>query len=90
MLPLEWGLVTKIVPDDELMKEAEALARKLAKGPILAFGSVKKLLNGTFSETLESQMELESRSIVGITRTSDGKEGVTAFTERRRPDFTGL
>ena len=87
---LEWGLINKVVPDDELMKEAEALARKFASGPTLSFGSVKKLLNKTFSETLESQMEHESRGIKDMTRTADGKEGIAAFMECRRPDFKGL
>jgi 2-(1,2-epoxy-1,2-dihydrophenyl)acetyl-CoA isomerase len=86
---LDWGLVNKVVPDGELMKEAEALARKLANGPTLSFGSVKRLLNEAFSETLESQMEHESRGIVDMTRTKDAKEGIAAFIERRRPNFTG-
>jgi 2-(1,2-epoxy-1,2-dihydrophenyl)acetyl-CoA isomerase len=86
---LDWGLVNKVVPDGELMKEAEALARRLANGPTLSFGSVKRLLNEAFSETLESQMEHESRGIVDMTRTRDAKEGIAAFIERRRPNFTG-
>ena len=86
---LEWGLVNKVVPDDELMKEAEALVKRLANGPTLSFGSVKRLLNETFSETLESQMEHEARGLVDMTKTKDAKEGIAAFIERRRPDFTG-
>jgi len=86
---LEWGIVNKVVQDDELMKEAEALAKKLANGPTLSFGSVKRLLNKTFSETLESQMGLEARGIANMTKTQDAKEGIAAFIERRRPDFTG-
>jgi 2-(1,2-epoxy-1,2-dihydrophenyl)acetyl-CoA isomerase len=86
---LDWGLVNKVVPDGELMKEAEALARRLANGPTLSFGSVKRLLNEAFSETLESQMEHESRGIADMTKTKDAKEGIAAFIERRRPNFTG-
>jgi 2-(1,2-epoxy-1,2-dihydrophenyl)acetyl-CoA isomerase len=86
---LEWGLVNKVVPDDELMNETEALAKKLANGPTLSFGSVKRLLNKTFSETLESQMEHEARGIAAMTKTRDAKEGIAAFLERRRPEFTG-
>jgi 2-(1,2-epoxy-1,2-dihydrophenyl)acetyl-CoA isomerase len=86
---LEWGIVTKIVPDDELGKEAEALAKKLATGPTLSFGSVKRLLGQSFTETLESQMEHEALGIVDMTKTKDGKEGITAFIEKRRPNFTG-
>jgi len=85
---MEWGLVSRVVPDDDLMKEAETLARKFAAGPTVSFGSVKKLLNMTFSETLESQMEHESGGITGMTRTADGHEGISAFLERRPPHFT--
>jgi 2-(1,2-epoxy-1,2-dihydrophenyl)acetyl-CoA isomerase len=87
---LEWGLVNKVVPDGELMKEAEALAKRLANGPTLSFGSVKRLLNETFSETLESHMEHEARRVVAMAKTKDGKEGIAAFIEKRRPNFTGL
>jgi len=86
---LEWGLVNNVVPDDELMKEAEATVKTLAKGPTLAFGSVKRLLNKTFSETLESQMEQESRGIADMTKTKDVREGIAAFIAKRRPEFTG-
>ena len=86
---LEWGLVNKVVPDDELMKEAEDIVKRFAKGPTLAYGTVKKLLNETFSETLESQMEHESRGITDMTKTKDGTEGIAAFLERKRPSFTG-
>jgi 2-(1,2-epoxy-1,2-dihydrophenyl)acetyl-CoA isomerase len=86
---LEWGLVNKVVPDNELMKEADDIAKRFAKGPTRAYGSVKKLLNETFSETPESQMDHESRGITSMTKTKDGKEGITAFFERRRPNFTG-
>jgi 2-(1,2-epoxy-1,2-dihydrophenyl)acetyl-CoA isomerase len=86
---LEWGIVTKVVPDDDLMKEAEALAKRLANGPTLSFGSVKRLLNKTFSETIEGQMEHEARGIAEISKTKDAKEGIAAFLERRRPEFTG-
>jgi 2-(1,2-epoxy-1,2-dihydrophenyl)acetyl-CoA isomerase len=61
---LEWGLVSRVVPDAELMQEAEKLVRALAAGPTLSYGSVKRLLNGTFSQTLETQMEFEARAIV--------------------------
>jgi 2-(1,2-epoxy-1,2-dihydrophenyl)acetyl-CoA isomerase len=85
----EWGLVSQVVADDELMTEAENLARKLAHGPTLAYGSVKKLLNETFSQTLETQMELEARQIAEMVRTHDGREGVDAFANKRKPNYTG-
>ncbi len=86
---LEWGLVTRVVPDDEVLSTSLDLARELASGPTLAFGAVKRLLHETFSETLESQMEREARAIAAMTHTHDGREGVTAFLEKRPPRFEG-
>jgi len=87
---LEWGLVNKIVADEELMAEADTLARAIAAGPTRSFGTVKKLLNESFSETLETQMEREARGIVDMAKTGDSKEGIAAFFEKRRPNFNGL
>ena len=86
---LEWGIVNRVVPDVDLMKETESLARSLANGPTRAFGTVKGLLNDTFSQTLETQLELEARGIAEMAKTSDTKEGIRAFLEKRRPAFTG-
>jgi 2-(1,2-epoxy-1,2-dihydrophenyl)acetyl-CoA isomerase len=86
---LDWGVVNQVVADDELHKEAMALASKLANGPTRAYGQVKKLLLATFENTLESQMELEARGIAAMTTTPDGKEGITAFLEKRKPEYTG-
>jgi len=86
---LEWGLVNKVVPDGELLKEAELLAKSFANGPTRSFGMVKKLLNESFSATLETQMEQEARGISEMTKTKDGVEGVAAFVGKRRPIFNG-
>ncbi|MFQ6022757.1 MAG: enoyl-CoA hydratase/isomerase family protein [Acidiferrobacterales bacterium] len=86
---LDWGLINKVVPDADLMQEAEALATTLANGPTLAFGSIKRLLNESFSGTLETQMELETRAIAQMATTRDGHEGIAAFVEKRPPNFSG-
>jgi 2-(1,2-epoxy-1,2-dihydrophenyl)acetyl-CoA isomerase len=86
---LEWGLVNKVVLDGELLKEAESLAKFFANGPTRSFGMVKKLLNESFSATLETQMEQEARGISEMARTIDGIEGVNAFVGKRRPLFKG-
>jgi 2-(1,2-epoxy-1,2-dihydrophenyl)acetyl-CoA isomerase len=85
----EWGIVERVVPDDDLMAEAEKLARSLASGPTLAFGAVKKLLLASQHAQLEDQLDAETSAIVSMTRTSDGREGVTAFREKRKPNFKG-
>ncbi|MCP3976103.1 MAG: enoyl-CoA hydratase [bacterium] len=86
---LEWGLVNRVVPDEELMGTAMDLARELAHGATLAFGKVKELLHNSFTGTLETQMEFEARGIAGLTHTHDGREGVAAFSEKRAPNFEG-
>lgn len=86
---LDWGVVNEVVADDEVVPRANALARKLAQGPTAAFGAVKSLLNATFEQTLESQMELEARAIGNLVIGTDGQEGIHAFLEKRRPQFKG-
>jgi 2-(1,2-epoxy-1,2-dihydrophenyl)acetyl-CoA isomerase len=86
---LEWGLITQVVPADQLMETATALAHKLAAGGTLAFGAVKRMLHESLSGTLETQMEMEARSIAAMSHTHDGQEGITAFFEKRRPEFLG-
>ncbi len=86
---LEWGLVNRLAPEGEVLKQAEELARQLADGPTLAFGVVKRLLATSFSESLETQMEFEATGIAGSSMTDDGQEGIRAFLEKRAPSFRG-
>ena len=83
----EWGLVTEVVPVERLAARAEELARSLAQGPTGAFGSAKRLLHSGWNQSLETQMELESRAIAEAGGTADGKEGITAFVEKRKAKF---
>ena len=85
----DWGIVNEVVADGQVLERAQTIARELAAGPTLAFGAVKTLLNGTFDQTLESQMELEARSIAELSVSADGQEGITAFVEKRKPEFKG-
>jgi 2-(1,2-epoxy-1,2-dihydrophenyl)acetyl-CoA isomerase len=86
---LEWGLINEVVPDDELVGRAAEVAKELAGGATLAFGKVKDLLNATFSESLETQMEREARAIADLTHSEDGREGIAAFLEKRAPEYRG-
>ncbi len=85
----ELGIVERVVPDDDLMQEAENLASMLASGPTLAFGAVKKLLIASQNAQLEDQLDAETSAIVAMAGTSDGREGVSAFREKRKPSFRG-
>jgi len=86
---LEWGLVNEVVADDHLTERTMELGRDFAQGATLAYGRVKALLHDSFANTLESQMELEARGIAALTHTHDGREGVSAFREKRTPRFEG-
>jgi 2-(1,2-epoxy-1,2-dihydrophenyl)acetyl-CoA isomerase len=85
----DWGIVSRVVPDDQLLDEARQLAAQLAAGPTAAFGRSKQLLERAWTETLETQLEAEGRAIADSTRTADAREGITAFLEKRPPKFTG-
>ncbi len=87
---LDWGIVNQVVPDDQVVVEATKLAQKLASGPTQAYGQVKALLNASFDQSLETQMEMEARAIAHQITTPDGKEGVSAFFEKRKPEFKGV
>ncbi len=86
---LDWGIVTQVVPDDELAATAEALAEKIATGPTLAYGGVKRLVHGSLERTLDQHLALESEEMARAGRSADGIEGVTAFVEKRAPQFRG-
>jgi 2-(1,2-epoxy-1,2-dihydrophenyl)acetyl-CoA isomerase len=83
----EWGLLTKVCADDEVMAEANALAQYFASGAIAAYGSAKRLLADTYVNSLEEQMAAESIEIAERAADSDGREGCAAFAEKRKPKF---
>lgn len=86
----EWGLVNKVVPDDELMKHVLAVATRLASGPTLAYGEAKRLIADSLGNTLETQMELETRAICGLARaSSDTVNAINAFTKKESAEFKG-
>lgn len=86
---LEWGLVTRVVPDAELRSAVDALAHELAAGPTLAIGGAKRLFHQSTWESLETQMELEAQAIAASGHTEDFRAGVTAFTNKQTPTFHG-
>jgi 2-(1,2-epoxy-1,2-dihydrophenyl)acetyl-CoA isomerase len=86
---MDWGIVTKVLPDAELPAEAQALAKQLAAGATRAFGAAKRLLHHSFSESLETQMELEAQAIADQARTADAREGIAAFIAKRPASFRG-
>jgi 2-(1,2-epoxy-1,2-dihydrophenyl)acetyl-CoA isomerase len=86
---VEIGLITRTVDDDALAAEADTVAATLAATASRSVGRTRQLLLGSFETSLDLQMQLEARAIAEGARDPDGKEGVAAFLERRKPVFTG-
>ena len=82
-----WGLVNRVVADDTLASETQALAAELAAGPTQAIGATKRLFHSAWTESLESQMAQETRAITNAARRSEAAEGFEAFFEKREPHF---
>ena len=86
---LDWGVVNQVVENGAALVAAQAMAERMAAGPTEAYAQVKRLLDASFSQTLESQMELEARAIATQVASVDGQEGMQAFVEKRKPQFGG-
>jgi 2-(1,2-epoxy-1,2-dihydrophenyl)acetyl-CoA isomerase len=84
---LEWGLVTKVVPDGQALEEAILMLERLANRSLHSFAWSKKLVTDSWNNTLESQLELERQGISNCAAHADGQEGMRAFIEKRKPDF---
>ena len=86
---LDMGLIDQVVKHEDLEKTVMDMAISLSKGATKAYGAVKTLLADTFSSSLESHLEQEARLLNIRAQGHDGKEGVKAFIEKRKPDFKG-
>lgn len=84
----EVGLVTRVVDDEALTSETEAVAEKLASSATQALGRARSLLLSSFTSTLEAQLNAEARSIIEAGQSSEAREGIRAFLEKRKPDFS--
>lgn len=82
------GILSRLVGDEIVVSEAERLARTLAAGPTSAFAGAKALLAESENRTLAEQLEAEAASISAAADSPTGREGVDAFIEKRRPDFS--
>lgn len=86
---LQWGLVSRVVPAEQLLAEAMKLARQFSNGPTRAYGTAKKLLHTAFSESMEAQLEFESQGISNMMRTKDALGALESFVNKTEPKFTG-
>ncbi len=85
----EWGLVHQICVPERLMDDAMALALRLAAAPTRALGLIKRAVNRSFENDLDSQLDLEAELQGIASRSEDYAEGVRAFLEKRPPNFQG-
>ena len=81
------GIVAKVVDDGDVLAEAERLATRLADGPTVALGRIKALLGASLDATLSDQLMAEERAIAASAAGPEGAEGLTAFVEKRPPNF---
>jgi 2-(1,2-epoxy-1,2-dihydrophenyl)acetyl-CoA isomerase len=86
---LEWGLVNKVVPHDELESAAMEWAETLAAGPTKAFGFTNWLVNQSLDVDRQTMIHNESLAVEMNTNTADSAEGVASFRERRAPEWKG-
>jgi 2-(1,2-epoxy-1,2-dihydrophenyl)acetyl-CoA isomerase len=83
---LAWGIVTEVVPDDDLSARASTLAGGLAAGAPGAAAAAKRLLRGSLGASLEAQMADEQAALVA-NADRHGAEGIAAFLDKREPDW---
>ena len=85
----EWGMINRVVKHEDLDAETQKVADYYAQAPTKAIALMKKMLNKSFHNNLDTMLEYEAycQEIAG--RTADYKEGVAAFNEKRKPAFKG-
>ncbi|MGE4322727.1 MAG: enoyl-CoA hydratase-related protein [Sphingobium sp.] len=86
---LEWGLVTRIVPEAELDATVADLARELAEGPTVALGLIRQMAWAVTSGTMADELKLEVDYQIRCLASADHEEGKNAFLEKRPAKFTG-
>lgn len=83
------GMIYEVVADEDLESAALKFAAKLASRPTLGLALTKKALNASYSNSLEEQLNLEKELQALAAKTSDHKESLQAFFEKRKPVYTG-
>jgi len=83
------GMIYKYVPSKDFQETIQTLAVKMAQMPTKALGLIKDAFNKSLTNNLEEQLALEAKHQIEAAETEDFKEGVTAFIEKRKPNFKG-
>ncbi len=82
-----WGIVSRIVADDQLDAEAHSLAKQLADGATTGLGAARRLVRDSLGRTLAHQLDMEAEAIFRSASEATAKEGITAFIEKRAPNY---
>lgn len=83
------GLVDQVVPRADVLATADAIARRWARGPTLAYAAIRQLMHGVHYTPMETQLELETQRLAELTRTDDAWEALNAFVAKRPPNYSG-
>jgi 2-(1,2-epoxy-1,2-dihydrophenyl)acetyl-CoA isomerase len=85
----EWGMIWKCVDDEALDSEVDAIAQKLASLPPLGLTAIKKMIRESWSHTLDQELNHQRDAMRRLGFSEDYREGVSAFLEKRQPNFVG-
>lgn len=86
---LDWGMITRVIPDAEFAAQTREMAIELSQGPTLALGRAKDLIYHSHNNDLEAQMERETQYIVASSKTEDFHNATRAFVEKKPAKFVG-
>ena len=87
---LAWGLVTRVAEDGQSLLEATKAAQQLSQKSLNSFAWCKKLITDSFNTSFETQIENERSALEACADHADGLEGLRAFSEKRKPNFSAL
>ncbi len=85
----DWGLISEVFDDEQLQAEADLLANRLAAGPTRAYGAIKQLVDASIDGELEPQLQREAAAQNEVGNSKDAMEGIMAFVQKRKANFTG-
>jgi len=86
---LRMGLINRVVPADQLDAAVQKLAERLASGPTVALGHMRRLMRSSFDRDLPAQLAAEAAAFNACAQTTDMQEGMAAFFDKCKPQYTG-
>ncbi len=85
---LSWGLITEVVENGQAVKRAIELIKEMESIPLSSFAACKKLITDSFNTSFETQLEKERETLSWCADHPNGREGIRAFLEKRKPVYT--